>query len=75
VQGADDKLGLGVGVSIPVAGVLPGEVILQRRILRAQSGVGAQGVPERQECPGLRVPVLDDMQMMGAGLRAWPQEP
>ncbi len=70
-----DKVALGVGAGIAVGGVLPREPVLQRGVFIAAAGVGAQRVAEGQERLGLRVPVLDDVQMMGTGLRPWPQEP
>ena len=69
-----DKVALGVGAGIAVGGVLPREPVLQRGVFIAAAGVGAQRVAEGQERLGLRVPVLDDVQMMGTGLRPWPQE-
>lgn len=72
---AGDEAGLGVGVGVPVAAVLAGQLLLQGGVLGAELRVGAERVPEGDQRAGVRIAVLDHVQVVSAGRRARAQEP
>lgn len=74
VQDAGDEVALGVGVGVPVLAVLAGEAFLEVRVVGAESRIGSQGVPEGDQRAGVRLVVLDQLQVMGARLGPWAQE-
>ena len=49
--------------------------LFQIPVLAAQLSIAPQGITERQQCPRMRIRVLNQLQMMRARLRPRPQEP
>src|SRR5215468_6147961 len=73
-QRPHDEVALGVAVSVAVVRVLTGEPYLQIGVAGAKRGIGAQRVPERQQRQRMRMPILDQVQVMRAGPRPGPQK-
>ena len=70
VQDPSDEFALGVGVGVPVLAVPTAETVLQPGVVGAKAWIGAQGVPEGDQRAGVRLVVLDQLQVVGACLPA-----
>ncbi len=70
-----DENSLRIGIGVAALRMLPGELFLQAGVLAAKPGISAQHIPEHQQCSGLRMPLLDHMQVVSPGLWPGTQEP